>query len=739
MSAPDPFLLGLFREELDMHGATLTDGLLRLERGIAGKTDIEPLMRAAHSIKGAARVVGLDALVTVAHEMEEILVAAGEGKVLLDAARVDQLLGALDWIQSVATLSDEALGEGVEAYAAEAEGWTLTLKASLNAEPNSPPASPSSALEASADLNLPLESHSDSPAQEALPIPVPAPSGEDAAAAVRISAELLSRILGYAADLLLEARRLERVAEEWVEIKKVPRRLGAEAVLGREQIASLNRHMDRHDLQLNERSGRISLLADQLHNLALRGRMRPFSEGTAGFPRMVRDLARELGKSVRFEILGQSTLVDRDILAKLDAPLNHLLRNALDHGIEMPDRRMAQGKAPEGRLKLEARHRSGRLIVTLTDDGAGIDEAALRNKIVERGLVTEEMASSLSEAELFDFLFLPGLSTRSAVTEISGRGVGLDVVQSMVHASGGSLRVHSLKGQGTTFEIQLPVTRSVIRTLEVEVDLQRFAIPLAGIQRAERRSADAVTWSNGLPFLTSPPHHIAILSLRSVLGYPDPHPPEDLHTLVLIGSEDRQFALEVDRFVGESDLVVRPLDPRLGKVQNVSAAALDEEGRPVLILDVADLIRSADRQASLALRRRRTGTLDKARRHRILVVDDSVTVREVERKLLENAGYEVELAVDGAEGWNLLASRAYDLLLTDVDMPRMNGIELVKKVRGDRRLESLPIIIVSYKDREEDRLKGMEAGADYYLTKSSFHDQGLTEAVASLLGAEASR
>ena len=729
MSVPDPFLLGLFREELEMHGAVLTDGLLRLENGSTGKVDIEPLMRAAHSIKGAARVVGLDPLVTVAHEMEEVLVAAGEGRVMMDPSCVDQLLGALDWIQSVVSVPDEAIAKGMEDCAAEAEVWVDTLKAQLATKPES--ASIVSSQEDAPEEEAPNPNPQDLcvPEVEQGTMPV-----EDATAAVRVSAELLSRILGYASDLLLEARRLERVAEDWVEIKKIPRRLSAETLLGREQIASLTRQMDRHDLQLNERSGRISFLADQLHNLALRGRMRPFSEGVGGFPRMVRDLARELGKSVRFEILGQSTLVDRDILSRLDAPLNHLLRNALDHGIEMPDVRVAKGKLSEGRLKLEARHRSGRLIVTLTDDGAGIQVEALRNKIVERGLVTLEMASSLNEAELFDFLFLPGLSTKSSVTEISGRGVGLDVVQSMVHACGGSLRVLSEEGLGTTFEIQLPVTRSVIRTLEVEVDRQRFAIPLAGIQRAERRSACEVTWSNGLPFISSKPHHIAILSLRSVLGYPDDPPSEDLHTLVVIGSEDRQFALEVDRFVGESDLVVRPLDPRLGKIQNVSAAALDEEGHPVLILDVGDLIRSSDRQASLALRRRRAGEVEKQARRRILVVDDSVTVREVERKLLENAGYEVEMAVDGMEGWNLLTSRAYDLLVSDVDMPRMNGIELVKKVRKDRRLESLPVIIVSYKDREEDRLKGMDAGADYYLTKSSFHDQGLTEAVATLLG-----
>jgi two-component system sensor histidine kinase and response regulator WspE len=502
-----------------------------------------------------------------------------------------------------------------------------------------------------------------------------------------------------------------------------------------QNLAELGATVDRLESQLADITGRTNFLAERLHNLALKGRMRPFAEGVQGFPRMVRDLARQLGKAVDFAIAGQGTLVDRDILSSLDAPLNHLLRNALDHGLESPEARMAAGKPAEGRLRLEARHRSGRLLVSLSDDGQGIDSEALREKIVRMGLITADMAERLTASELYDFLFLPGLSTRDSVNEISGRGVGLDVVQTMVHAAGGALEVSSERGSGTRFELHLPVTRSVIRTLCVEVAGQAYALPLARIDRAERRESRQLVSLNGNYFYTAEAGNIALVSARRILGLDESDSPPERISLVLISSEGRQYALEVDALLGECDLVVRPLDARLGKVPNLSAVAMDEQGQPLLIMDVDDLVRSADRLSGQTHPpRRRPAAALRQRTKRILVVDDSITVREVERKLLENGGYEVEVAVDGMDGWNQLRASRYDLVVSDVDMPRMNGIEFVTRIKADEKLASLPVVIVSYKEREEDRRRGMQAGADYYLTKSSFHDAGLIQAVRDLIG-----
>ena len=792
MSSPDAFLLELFREEMAAHSAVLTDGLLSLEREGGTRERIEPLMRAAHSIKGAARVVDLGPIVQVAHAMEDALVAAGEGRARLDAAAVDILLGALDWINGLGAVADDDLAGWLRDHGAEAGEWASRVGASVGPPPTASPVggkevggriSPSDIpqtpdpdrVEVSRDTaGIPPQPKRPVPADEAESMAMPEtpaatphranalvsstaprvaaggkptearPAGEateSAEAPIRVTAETLTQMLAHAADMLLEARRIETLSRDLQALKRRQRRLMAttQAQADRrdlgEGLAALGAEIDRHDQHLADVATRVTFLSERLHNLALRGRMRPFSDGVQGFPRMIRDLARQLGKPVEFEILGQGTLVDRDILSRLEAPLNHLLRNAVDHGLELPEARLAAGKPAAGRLRLEARHRSGRLQVSLADDGRGIDTDALRTKIVGKGLIAFDMAERLTPSELFDFLFLPGFSTRDEVTEISGRGVGLDVVQTMVHACGGSLQVSSEWGRGTRFELHLPVTRSVIRTLRVDVGDQAFAIPLARIDRAERRQTRLIESLNGNDYFVTERGNIALISARRLLGLEEAPILSEYQSLVLIGYEDRQYALEVDALRGECDMVVRPLDARLGKVPNLSAVSLDEQGQPVLILDADDLVRSADRLAGqLRAPRRRHAASVKRRARRILVVDDSITVREVERKLLENAGYDVDVAVDGVDGWNQLGQQTYDLIVSDVDMPRMNGIELVTRIKADPRLKVLPVVIVSYKDREEDRRRGMQAGADYYLTKSSFHDAGLLQAVRDLIG-----
>jgi two-component system sensor histidine kinase and response regulator WspE len=281
----------------------------------------------------------------------------------------------------------------------------------------------------------------------------------------------------------------------------------------------------------------------------------------------------------------------------------------------------------------------------------------------------------------------------------------------------------------------LPVTRSVVRCLRIEVGGHAYAFPLSRIHRAERIAESRVKAMESMRFYESDEGHVALFSARSLMGLERTVDPTRDLALVLFEFEGRRYALEVDRLVGEMDLVVRPLDPRLGKVAHFSTVSIDSEGRPILIADVDDLIRTFDRLAGKGL----GGVLSpqpakSAGSRRILVVDDSLTVREVERKLLQDAGYTVETAVDGADGWNQLAKGRFALVVTDVDMPRMNGIELVTRMKADERFCDLPIIIVSYKDREEDRQMGLKAGADFYLTKGSVHDQGLLSAVQDLIG-----
>ncbi|RUX47126.1 hybrid sensor histidine kinase/response regulator, partial [Mesorhizobium sp. M7A.F.Ca.US.014.04.1.1] len=419
-------------------------------------------------------------------------------------------------------------------------------------------------------------------------------------------------------------------------------------------------------------------------------------------------------------------------------PLGHLLRNAVDHGLEPPEERLAMGKPEEGLIRLEARHNAGLLQIAVVDDGRGIEISKLREAVIARQLATRESADTLSETELLAFLFLPGFSMKAGLTDVSGRGVGLDAVQAMTKEVRGITSVSSEFGRGTRFQLQLPLTLSVLRTLLVEVDGEPYAFPLAAISKTMRLQRMQINLLQGRPHFRLNDRQIGLVTAREVLDRGESgSEPDELSVVVVDAGRGDAYGLIVDRFLGERELVIRPLDPRFAKIKDISAAALMEDGSPVLIFDVDDLIRSVEKLASSSGFRavgRAAGGPEPSRRKRVLVIDDSLTVRELQRKMLGNHGYDVEVAVDGMDGWNAVRSGPFDLVVTDIDMPRMDGIELVSLIRKDAHLKNTPIMIVSYKDREEDRSRGLDAGADYYLTKSTFQDEALIHAVVDMIG-----
>lgn len=573
---------------------------------------------------------------------------------------------------------------------------------------------------------------------------------------VRVLSDNLNRLLGLTGECLVQAKSTKHFSTNLLRIKKLLMEIDnfKETIYQNLKEDGLSDEIRDKFLQSSDKldmmgdlivkviehfemfSRRLEYTAERLYSEAIATRMKPFSEGLHGFPRLVRDVSKKLNKKVNLIIKGESTRVDRDILEKLESPLNHLLRNAIDHGFETPEERESLGKNPEGTLIIEARHSFGMLIVSVKDDGKGIDTENLRRKIVEKGYTSEEMASAMSNNELIEFLFLPGFSTAKQVTEISGRGVGLDVVFSMVHEVGGALRADSTKGAGTTFQLQLPLTLSVLRTLLMEINGEAYAIPLSRLDRISVISQNDIRIIEDRQYCVYDNDNIGILDAYQLFRLPGKLKSEDIYHIVVLSDRLNRYGLAVDKFLGERDLVVVPLDGRLGDIPNISAGAILEDGAPVLILDVDDMVRSIDNILSKD-KVKRIGSehkKDRKKKH-ILVVDDSLTVREVERKLLENKGYSVTVAVDGIDGWNILHQNiTFDMVISDIDMPRMNGIELVRKIKNETRFRDLPVMIVSYKDREEDRRLGLDAGANYYLTKSSFHDATLLNAVGDLIG-----
>ena len=412
---------------------------------------------------------------------------------------------------------------------------------------------------------------------------------------------------------------------------------------------------------------------------------------------MVRDLARSLGKDVRLLIQGEDTLVDRDILAKIESSLNHLLRNAVDHGLESTEQRLAAGKPAQGTLTLEARHSAGMLVIQVSDDGKGVDLEKVRHAVITRQMASAPMAQAMTTAELLEFLLLPTFTLKETASQVSGRGVGLDVVQTTVRQLYGTVGLESTPGQGFRTNFRLPLSQSVVRVVVVDIAGQAYALPIAKVHRILDIVCLPIHTLNEAQFFTLGDEHIGLICAAQLLGLGETQSTPGTLPVVLIGSGQRRYALTVD---------------------------------------VADLLVSIEKLASEGhLQRLQTvGTQAGAQAKRVLVVDDSLTVREMERKLLQARGFEVDIAVDGMDGWNAVRSGNYQLVITDVDMPRLDGIELVTLIKKDERLHKLPVMIVSYKDRPEDRARGLSAGADYYLTKGSFHDETLLDAVVDLIG-----
>jgi len=743
----DASLLDLFRLEAEAQKQVLDTGLLILERDPTNAGQLEACMRAAHSLKGAARIVGLDNGVQVAHAMEDLLVAAQEGLLRLLPDHIDALLQGSDLLLRIGQAQQDAeLEARVETVTTRLQVLLGNAVPALRVQPGD-----STLFAAEATPTSPHETPIAPSPQPAEPV-----ADERISRVLRVSAERFDHLIDLSGKSLVEFQRTKPLNDSLHRLKR-------QQESARRTLETLREHLLGTDLDASAQAlfaeSRNLLIecqqqlqahqelfddfvwyggqrTQQLYDLALASRMRPFADVLTGHTRMLRDLGRSLGKQVRLEIEGDNTQVDRDVLERLEAPLTHLLRNAVDHGIEPPALRARKGKPEEGVVQLRARHHAGMLVLEVSDDGAGIDLQRVAEAVIKRRFATAEQVEQMTEEELLAFLFLPGFSMSQQVTEVSGRGVGLDVVQHEIRRMRGNVRLLQRPDQGCLFHLELPLTLSVVRALVVTIGGEAYAFPLAQIERMLRLPRSAIVQLEGRQHFWLEDEHVGLISAAQLLQCNEKQGDDDSIPIVLIRDREQYHGLAVEAFLGEFTLVLMPLDGRLGKVRDVAAGALLHDGTPVLILDVDDLLNSVGKLLG-------TGHLERvdhasharqAVSKRVLVVDDSLTVRELERKLLLSRGYQVSVAVDGMDGWNALRAETFDLLITDIDMPRMDGIELVTHVRQDPRLRSLPVMVVSYKDREEDRRRGLEAGADYYLAKASFHDEALLDAVQTLIG-----
>lgn len=717
----DPELVATFRAEVDDRLQSLSSGLLRLEREGNQRSLIAALFRDAHTVKGSASMLGLDRVLDLAHHAEDLLGALRDGRFAVRRDLVDLLLVTCDALGRAIPGSDPALSEPdatsvLEALAAAVAGVDPVRVPSL-ALPEPEEGSHAGESDGSGD---------------------PRPRGDT----IRIGATKVYDLLDVVGEAELDARRCERMVSTLVGLStehgrlvKALHRAGL-SVLDPDLAASLHRAVTLAD-ELDETTGRLRELTDDA-----RGRLAQVREGAMGLamvpvrrvlgtlPRLVREVSARTGREVRLVLEGEDVELDKQVLDGIAEPLRHLVTNAVDHGCETPDERRAVGKAATATVTVRARAAGGTVVIEVADDGRGVDEESVRRSAVTRGLLPPD--STASGPALLSLLFAPGFSTRSEVTETSGRGVGLDVVRQAVEDLGGAVSIGTDPGAGTTFTVTLPLTLGVLRCLIARVGEERYAIPVPSVVESVALRDLPVHDLGGVTMLVRHGETLPLLDLGAALGVPGERQPRAAILVRYAGGE--QLAWAVDRLEGELELVVKDLGPFLGRLPLVSGATIDGDGVVVCLVDLRELGGAATRPALTGVDLPAPRDAEAPARRRVLVCEDSLGVRELERAVLEAAGYEVTACVDGLDGAAHLRGAPYDLVLTDVEMPGMDGFALTRTIRSSRGWEQVPVVVMTSRGDEADRRAGLEAGANAYLLKSEFNQEQLVATVRRLLG-----
>lgn len=747
--ADDPELVATFRAEVEDRLASLCAGLLLLETHQSPRTLMAGLFRDAHTVKGSARMLGLDGVVDVAHRAEDLLGALKDGRVNVRKDLVDTLLVAAE------SISRSLPGAARPVGAAELATVVAALDSACSGDdPVVVPRLADAHEEAGAEPERPRSGDS---------IRVPTRRVHDLVDVVGEAELDVRRISRHGRELAALAAHHLRAARSLRDALTADSGTPDPAVLSAahslvalgDQLAAATRELQS---RAEEGQGRLASVRDGAMGLA----MVPLRRVAAAFPQLVRELAGA-GKDVSLVLTGQDVELDTRVLDVVADSLRHLVINAVDHGCEGVAERQAAGKPGRATVTVAARAAGSTVVIEVSDDGGGVDEDVLRATAVERGLLPAD--STATGPALLRVLFTPGFSTRDEVTQTSGRGVGLDVVRTVVEDLSGAIEVRSEAGVGTTFVITLPVTLGVLRCLLARVGTERYALPVAGVVETVGLATVERHELAGVQVISRDGRTMPLVDLGRVLDARGERNPRAA-VVVDHGGAGELLALAVDALEGELEVVVKELGPFIGRLPAVTGATIDGDGSVVLVLDIRELavrqlatggsgapvaagfavgagaavgavgagVASGGRatRARLALvPPQRRSDLAKAR---VLIVEDSVGVRELQRTILEGAGYEVVTAVDGLDGASHLALEPVDLVLSDVEMPGMDGFTLTRTLRGTRGWEDVPVVIMTSRGDEADQRAGLDAGASAYLLKSEFDQAELIDTVRRLLG-----
>jgi len=745
-------LVDAFKVELEEQLQIITDGLLQLEKKRQGaevrRQTLDNVFRAAHNIKGAAKGVGVEAVSTISHALESLLSALRQTGRKPSPQHVDLSLEAVDQMRTAMRAFVD--GEGDASQPGNLLG--RLEQASTTITDTKPPMEPESRTSKPPPKT---DDNTDTPPKET------ARKGGGGAVVVgevvRVATEKLERVGALAEELQVAKIEMEdhftgiqqlrnetdQLAQLWRQSFHHVKRAGMDALPveirrlltnSMDGINELNvavRHMYTHMRGTTTQLGYVSTaLQDDVRKL----RMVPATTVLQPLARTVRDIARQYGKEVSLEITGDELELDRLVLEGIRDPLLHLARNAIDHGIEDAGVRAQRGKPAEGTMRIKLQAEGGQAVIQVEDDGAGMDPQVIAAAAVKKGLVSSSDVEGMGRQELLELIFRPGFSTKEIITDLSGRGVGLDVVLTNLKMLKGNLSIDTEPGQGTTFTLRLPFTLAAEHGLLVRCGGKLLAIPVTSLERIMEVTPQEVVNVEGSQALRINEQPVLLRELATVLEMPATEPlfPDKLF-VVVVSKGWRTIALIVDEIVGEREIVIKPLKPPLMAVRNVAGATLTGTGEVIMVLNPSDLVESA-LHASAHLRLPVLSvTKAKAKAKQILVVDDSITTRTLERNILEAHGYTVTVAVDGKEAWDVLQTKEFDLLVTDIEMPVMDGFELTQQVKQNEKFKGLPVIIVTSRATDADKQRGIDVGADAYIVKSHFETKALLDVVKQLI------
>ncbi len=756
-------LLATFRVEADEHLKAMSAGLIELKKNPTADRYagiVETVFREVHSLKGAARAVNLKQIESVCQSMESVFAALKENRLAISQPLLDQMQEAIDGL-SVLLFSEGA------AMSVAGKSALAALERRLNEAVNS------------GQEPVVRETATREPVSE--PIPAsgirPPPQPETLSGTVRVSTQKLDAVMRQVEELLSprlaaaqRAKELREVVVSFATLKKQRARMrpvlrlieryveaagGSKNTAGglpefpAQELPKLLEHLESEQLfmkMLEERLLRLSKFAahdrralagmsDSLLHDVKEMHLLPFSSLLEIYPRFTRELARDQGKQVELTIQGGEIEIDRRTLEEMKDPLMHLLRNCIDHGIEQPAIRQDKGKTPHGTITIAiAQKDGGKIEIMVADDGAGIDTARVKAASYKLGLVSAGEAEKLSRQEVQSLVFQSGISTSRIITDISGRGLGLAIVREKIDRLGGVVVIESSQDNGTAFRITLPLMLATFRGVLVSVGGQLFVLPLQNIKCVARVAQQDIRTVENRATIPLDGQAVALVNLGDVLELPRLNQPiytaPERVSVVVLGSVHRHLAFRVDEILGEQEVLVKTLGRQLARVRNVAGASVLGTGQVVPVLNVSDLLKSAVRQAPPPVTAETHGVAEK---HSILVVEDSITSRALLKNILESAGYRITTAVDGVDAYTTLKSGAFDLIVSDVEMPRMDGFDLTAKVRADKQLAGLPVVLVTALESREHRERGIDVGANAYIVKSSFDQSNLLEVIGRLI------